>query len=101
MLEQRSSLLIAGVQPGGFPMYRLLAAATLTTFIATAPAWAQTDTTPPSGAAPDPATITDREDTDGDGFDIGLLGLIGLAGLAGLAGRNRRRVNDNSTIRRP
>ncbi|UIJ73359.1 WGxxGxxG-CTERM domain-containing protein [Aurantimonas sp. HBX-1] len=43
--------------------------------------------------------MTNVDQDDDDGFDLGWLGLIGLLGLAGLAGRKRTTHVD--TVNRP
>ena len=75
----------------------------------TAPAFAQTATTPAQAPAATPAPAdtpastpaagdtssrTDTTGAIGDGFDMGWLGLLGLIGLAGLMRRDTRRVDD-------
>jgi MYXO-CTERM domain-containing protein len=73
----------------GFTMRKALAAAALTSALATVPAL-----DPVMAQAP---AQEQAEEDEGDGGNWGLLGLIGLLGLAGLAGLRRKHDDYRTT----
>ncbi|WP_304502388.1 WGxxGxxG family protein [Aurantimonas sp. HBX-1] len=75
----------------------LYAAALAAGLFATSGTTALAQATAPDTETVQPMTNVDQDDDDG--FDLGWLGLIGLLGLAGLAGRKRTTHVD--TVNRP